>query len=211
MTDPILYGPGYSTYVRSARLALAEKGVHYQFEEFDFFQSMPSEQLERHPFGKVPAFRHNDFQLYETSAITRYVDEAFPGPSLQPETPRQRARMTQIISLLDGYGYGPIISDTVIQRIVMPMMGQDSNEETIRNALPKAEKCIQVLEGFLDEHTYLASDSLSLADLHFIPIYDYFSNTPDGDPILERAPKLAQWWRAVSALESVTYTKPNLG
>lgn len=211
MTDPILYGPGYSTYVRSVRLALAEKGVHYQFEEFDFFQGMPAEQLARHPFGKVPAFRHDDFQLYETPAITRYVDEAFPGPSLQPETPRQRARMTQVIGILDGYGYGPIISDIVIQRVVMPMMGQDSNEETIQAALPKAEKCIQVLEGFLDEHSYLASESVSLADLHLIPIYDYFSSTPDGDPILAKAPKLAQWWSTVSALESVTYTKPSLG
>ena len=137
MTDPILYGPGYSTYVRSSRLALEEKGVHYQFEEFDFFQGMPAEQLERHPFGKVPAFQHDDFQLYETTAILRYVDEAFPGPSLQPETPRQRARMTQILSIIDGYGYGPMIGDIVIQRVVMPMMGNESDEAAISAALPK--------------------------------------------------------------------------
>ena len=45
MTHPILYGPGYSTYVRSCRLALAEKGVRYQFEEFDFFQGMPADEV----------------------------------------------------------------------------------------------------------------------------------------------------------------------
>ena len=211
MTDPILYGPGYSTYVRSSRLALAEKGVHYEFEEFDFLQGMPAAQLERHPFGKVPAFRHDDFELYETAAIMRYVDEAFPGPSLQPETPRQRARMTQVMGIIDGYGYPSMITDVVIQRVVLPMLGQDSNEETIQAALPRAEKCIQVLEGFLGEHSYLASDTLSLADLHLVPIYDYFNSTPDGDPILEKAPRLSEWWQTMSSLQSVVYTKPNLG
>ena len=31
----------------------------------------------------MPTLVHDNFQIYETGAITRYVDEAFPGPSLQ--------------------------------------------------------------------------------------------------------------------------------
>ena len=53
-------------------------------------------------FGKIPAFEHGGFRLYEAGAINRYVDEAFPGPRLQPEHPRARARMNQIISILDS-------------------------------------------------------------------------------------------------------------
>jgi glutathione S-transferase len=49
--------------------------------------------MARHRFGKIPAFEHAGFRLYETGAITRYVDEAFPGPRLQPDDPRDRARM----------------------------------------------------------------------------------------------------------------------
>ena len=37
--------------------------------------------LERHPFGRVPALQHDDFMLYETSAIAAYVDDVFPGRS----------------------------------------------------------------------------------------------------------------------------------
>ena len=45
MADPIVYGPGYSSYVRTVRLALEEKGVAYRLEEFDFIQSgMPDAQ-----------------------------------------------------------------------------------------------------------------------------------------------------------------------
>ena len=54
MSKPILYGPAYSTYVRSARMAMEEKGVDYDLVEVDFLQGpMPAEQIERHPFGKV--------------------------------------------------------------------------------------------------------------------------------------------------------------
>ena len=90
MADPILYGPGYSTYTRSVRLALEEKGVSYSREEVTTLtqfvtEGMPKEQLSRQPFNKVPAFEHDGNMLYETAAIERYVDEAFDGPdSLWP-------------------------------------------------------------------------------------------------------------------------------
>ena len=58
MGAPIVHGPGYSTYVRSTRMTLEEKGVAYDLQEFDFMQGMPEEHLARHPFGKVPAFEH---------------------------------------------------------------------------------------------------------------------------------------------------------
>ena len=79
---PILHGPGYSTYVRTARLAFEEKGVDYDLDHFDFMDGFPDEHLARHPFGRVPTLTHGDFALYETVAICRYVDEGFDGPPL---------------------------------------------------------------------------------------------------------------------------------
>jgi glutathione S-transferase len=57
--------------------------------------------MARHLFGKIPAFEHAGFRLYEAGAIIRYVDEVFHGPRLQPDDVRGRARMNQIISILD--------------------------------------------------------------------------------------------------------------
>src|SRR6516164_488756 len=107
MSDPIVYGPNYSTYARSARLALEEKGVPYRLEEVGLIQGETTRpaHLKRHPFARVPAFEHDGFPLYETAAIERYVDETFPGPKLQPEEPKRRARMTQIVSVIDAYAY----------------------------------------------------------------------------------------------------------
>ena len=50
----------------------------------------------------MPAFEHDGFELYETAAIMHYVDETFPGPSLRPGGPRERARMEQILGLINA-------------------------------------------------------------------------------------------------------------
>ena len=123
MAKPVLHGPGYSTYVRTARLALEEKGVEYDLNEINFIaDGIPDDQLARHPFGKVPALSHDDFEVYEPVAIARYIDEAFDGPALQPSGAADRARMTQVCAILDSYTYPTAITGVFIQRAVMPMM-----------------------------------------------------------------------------------------
>ena len=207
MSKPTLYGPAYSTYTRSVRLALEEKGVDYDLVEVDILQGpMPPEQVERHPFAKVPAFAHDGFELYETTAIVRYIDEEFDGPSLQPETAKQRARMNQIISIIDCYTYTCTVSQLVIQRIVMPMIGEQSDEAAIAEAMPEIEKCMVTIAGLRADTKFLVGDRVTLADIHLAPIFDYFQSTPDSDPILQKIPGLSSWWSAMSERESIQKT-----
>lgn len=203
MANPTLYGPGYSTYARTARLALEEKGVPYDFVEVDFLQGMPAEQVKRHPFSKVPAFEHDGYELYETCAIARYVDEAFDGPALQPADARSRATMTQIISILASYAYGSMIQQVMIPRVVAPMMGGEPDEETISAGLPKAETCLGELERFIDDRSQLVGDTLTQADLHFIPILTYFKMAPESGPLLEKTPGVRRWYDAMRSRTSV--------
>ncbi len=93
MADPVIYGPAFSTYVRSVRLTLEEKAAPYRLEEVNILEGahQTPEHRARHPFTKVPAFEHDGFALYETAAIMRYVDETFAGPSCNPTT-RGRGR-----------------------------------------------------------------------------------------------------------------------
>src|SRR6266566_3934423 len=96
----VLHGYRYSVYVRIARLALAEKGVAYDRVEVNpFAPDVPAAYLALHPFGRVPTLVHDGFSLYETGAITRYLDRTFTGPVLQPRSSRALARMDQIIGV----------------------------------------------------------------------------------------------------------------
>jgi glutathione S-transferase len=103
----IVFGAPYSVYVRAVRLALEEKGIPYELVPVDVFAAggPPPDHMARHPFGKIPAFEHAGFRLYEAGAITRYVDDVFPGPPLQPNDPHGRAGINQIVSILDSYAY----------------------------------------------------------------------------------------------------------
>src|SRR6185295_11755777 len=125
MTDVTIYGPAMSTYVRTVRLACAEKGVAHAMEEVEFGSDA---HRKLHPFGKVPIMRHGDFVLYESEAICRYVDRAFPGPPLQPTDAKALARMDQWLSAIRDYVYPVMIEDLVWERLVVPMEGGQPNE-----------------------------------------------------------------------------------
>ena len=210
MSKPVLYGPAYSTYTRSARLAMEEKGVDYDLVDVDFLQGpMPAEQIERHPFARVPAFEHDGFKLYEVSAIERYIDEVFDGPALQPDSPRERARMNQIISVIDSYTYPCTVGQLVIQRIVMPMLGEQPDEKVIAEAMPEISRCMATIADLRAGNKFLAADRLTLADIHLAPIFDYFQSTPDSAPILQENPGLREWWNEVSGRESIIKTQPS--
>ncbi len=57
----------------------------------------------------------------------------------------------------------------------------------------------------------MTGGSLSLADLLVAPIYDYFSQTPEGETALAGTPNLRRWWDGISQRASVQKTKPALG
>jgi glutathione S-transferase len=209
MGDPVLYGLSRSVYTRIARLALEEKGVRYTLDEVEIFGpgGVPAEHLARQPFGRIPAFAHDGFTLYETGAITRYVDEAFTGTRLQPQEPRARARMNQVIGIVDSYAYRPMIWGVFFARIVAPAEGIEPDEEHAAESLTKARTCCRALQEILGSNRYFIGDELTLADLHALPILLYFSMAREGAETLSAQPRLRAWLDDMAARPSVQRTK----
>lgn len=205
-----VYGAPYSTYTRSALIALKEKNVASTLSDIDIFKPIPPSYFAHQPWGKIPALDHDGFTLYETPAILRYIDETFEGPALQPASPRARARMMQIIGIIDSYGYAPIVTALFVQRAAMPMMGNPSDEEAIAAALPKAEKALDAIVAVQEKGSFLTGDSFTLADIHLVPVLAYLRQTPEGRAMLEQRPTLTAWWDKVSSMPSVVATRSPL-
>lgn len=213
MTRPVIYGPRISAYVRAVRLVMAEKNLDHELVEVDILQGEQNrpEHLERHPFGKVPAFVHDGVSLYETSAITRYLDAAFPEVSLTPSDPRQIGQMQQAIAVADAYAYAPMIGTVAIQRLFAPGRGETPDEEAIAQALPQIERCFAAFDAMLADDPWLSGGDLGLADLHFAPMLAYFAATPEGERLLPAHPQLQRWWAGMSGRESMALTEPSAG
>jgi glutathione S-transferase len=198
----VLHGYHFSVYNRIARLTLAEKGVAYERVEVNpFAPDVPAAYLALHPFGRVPTLVHDGFALYETGAITRYVDRAFPGPALQPADPRTLARMDQVIGIVDSYGYWPMVRQVFAPRVFRARTGQPVDEAEIVRGLAASAKVLAALEPLVD-------DGLTLADLHLGAMMAYFTLAPEGAAALARHPRLAAWWGRVSARPSFAATDP---
>jgi glutathione S-transferase len=208
MARPIVYGPAGSTYVWSARLALAEKGVAHDLVELNFQEMKAPEHLARHPFGKVPAFEHDGFALYETQAIMRYVDEAFPSAPLQPIDLHQFSRMNQIMGIVDAYGWDCMASGIAFQRLVAPRFGFPVDEEKVARSLPRAKICLAEVERIQGDDEFLAGERVSLADLMAAPIVAYLGKTPEGPGLLEPHVKLRAWAGRIEGRQSFQVTKP---
>ncbi|HEX5318642.1 MAG TPA: glutathione S-transferase family protein [Stellaceae bacterium] len=208
MARPIVYGPAGSTYVWSARLALAEKGVAHDLVDVGLRDMRAPEHLARHPFGKIPAFEHDGFSLYETQAIMRYVDEAFPSAPLQPIDLHQFSRMNQIVGIVDAYAWRAIAAGICFPRIIAPLLGLPTDEAQIAKSIPQAKPCLSEIERIAGDDEFLAGDRVSLADLMVAPIVWYLGKTPEGPALLEPHAKLRAWMGRIADRQSFQVTKP---
>jgi glutathione S-transferase len=205
---PVLYGASYSVYTRIAWLALEEKGVPHRLVETDVFAAggPSAEHLRRHPFGRIPVLDHGGFVLYETAAIARYVDEGFPGPRLQPDGAAARARMTQMIGILDRYGYRPMVWDVYVERISAREEGRASDERRIAAGLARSATVLGELERMIGTRAFLADESITLADLHAAPMIAYFRLAAEGAEAFSRHGRLAAWWERMNGRPSLRRT-----
>jgi glutathione S-transferase len=213
MATPIIYGTPFSTYVRTARMAFEEKAAAYELVDVHVLGGAHKEppHLARNPFGTVPAFAHDGFTMYETGAIIRYIDQVFPGPALTPADPRQRARMNQIISIVDYHGYSSIIGKICMQRLFGPMMGGTTDVAVVEEGMPKARLCLSEIERLMAGNKFLAGDAVSLADFYLLPVLFYGLMTPEGGPLMAPHAALQRWWEMMQTRPAVQKTAPKLG
>lgn len=93
-----------SPYVTSVFVALTEKGVPFSTQPV----ALANGEQRRAQFAasitaRVPALRHGDFWLSESTAIVEYLEETFAAPqfaSVLPSDPRERARARQVMGFV---------------------------------------------------------------------------------------------------------------
>ncbi len=209
-------------------LALLEKGVSFDSHYLDLlsFDQHKPEYLAVNPQGTIPAMRHGERVLTESTAIMEYVEEAFPGPRLMPPEPRERWRVRWWMKLMDQwlgpsfsmFGWsvfvGPAVRkrdpkelEAAVERIPLPerrvawrkaITGQFSEAE-LAESRRRVELGIRLLEEELGKRPWLASSQYSLADING---FNLAYALPVSQPHLSNddlTPNIMRWLRAIYA------------
>ena len=87
-----------SPYAMSVFVALREKGLAFETLtlDLDAGQTQAADYAQRSLTQRVPTLLDGDFALSESSAITEYLDQAYPETSVYPADVQQRARARQV-------------------------------------------------------------------------------------------------------------------
>jgi glutathione S-transferase len=97
-----LYGVNFSPFVQRVLIAGRIKGVEIPVEPPPGGAMQSPEFAMISPMRRIPVLEEADgWTLCESAPIVSYLEETLPGPSLLPESPRDRARARQIAGLVD--------------------------------------------------------------------------------------------------------------
>jgi len=203
---PVVMGDGRSTYTRAVRLAFFEKGIAHTLQPA---APQSADILAHHPFGKIPVLRLGEASLYESSAILRYIDEAYPGPTLMPADPLARARAEQWISAINCYADRPIVRNYVLQYVFPRGADGKPDRAAIDAAVPEIRKVLGALDAAYGANDYLVDGKVSLPDILLAPALNYLGLFPEGKELLSHYANVRRARDAFAARPSfVSATQP---
>jgi glutathione S-transferase len=197
-----IYGAPPSTFTRAVRMGCHEKGIDYEL-----VPTFPSTVGPLNPFGKIPVMTHGDMTLYESSAILRYLDGAFPGPKLWPADARAAALVDQWV----GAACDSLLNSA--QRYLVSRFNfLPVPAEMAAKYLDKTREVAPAFDRQLGKTKYLAGDALTAADLVASPQFFYFPEIPELRDILDAQPNCRRWMDDIAARPSfaATMTPPEM-
>src|SRR6478609_1738991 len=207
MSEFIVHSVPGSPFGRTVLAVLEEKSATYRLQALAPQSLKSSEHLRQHAFGRVPVLEHDDFILYETQAIIRYLDRILPEPRLTPESPRAAARMDQLMNINDWYLFHGVANVIVFQRVIRPMiLKEPADVSAIEQAMPRAHQVYNELGRLLGSKPFFAGEAVSLADLALAAQMDFFRGIPEWTPLVGSHRNLQDWLERMNARRSMQLT-----
>jgi glutathione S-transferase len=196
MSGITVYGIPGSPFMRAVEITLKEKGLDYRLHALAPGEHKQPEHLARHPFGRVPAFEHDGFMI-------------FPQPPLTPGNPKQRARMNQVIGIIEWYFFPKAAAPIAFNRIIGPrLLGTTPDEAAIADAMPMARQCFAELDRLLGDQPYFTGNAVSIADIMLAAQLDLFGECPEGRALIDGTQHLRAWLQRMIARPSFAATEP---
>ncbi len=190
MTSLRLYSGPLSMFGAKAEIALREKGLDFElimvpFAKGDRYDPKHPEVLRINPKGQVPVLVHGSVEIFNSTLIFEYLEDAFPAPPLWPSTPAARAEARLLELKAD---------DIVFMNIARLFGLEETPDDPVAVAArAKAQEHYAEMEARLAGRDYLASP-FTYADIGLFMAQ--FFGERKGAVLGDSTPRLLAW-RAV--------------
>ncbi|GJM98108.1 hypothetical protein PR202_ga15085 [Eleusine coracana subsp. coracana] len=187
-----------SPFGQRCRIALAEKGLPYEYSEQELLGTKSELLLRSNPIHKkIPVLIHDGRPVNESLVILNYLEEAFPdAPPLLPADPYARAQAR----------FWAAYSDKVYE--VGSRLWKTKGEAQSQ-ARAEMLQVLGNLDGELGEKPFFAGEKFGFVDLALVPFMPWLTPSFErygGFSVAEVAPRLAAWADRCMERESVAKT-----
>lgn len=193
----VLYSGPLSMFGAKAQIALIEKAIDYQLVMVPYdrdrgYEPRHPEVMRVNPKRQVPILIDGDVELFDSTQIFEYLEDAHPVPPLWPREPAARAAARQL----------ELKSDEVYFPHVIRLMGlQDRPDDPAAIAARDAASCYYTqMEARLADREWLAGD-YSFADIAFYMAALFGERM--GAVLGPETPKLLAWRERLTLRPSV--------
>ena len=161
----IVWGRATSSNVMKVLWGLGE--LNLPFERIDvggsFGKTDTPEYRTMNPTGLVPTLQEDDFTLWESNVILRYLCHAHaPHSTLWPQDPRARANIDRWMDAQQTVLNRPM-SQVFWSLVRTPADKRDM--DAIRQAIADTAKAWSMVEAGLTRHAFIAGDTVTLSDI----------------------------------------------
>jgi glutathione S-transferase len=186
----VLYGSELSGHSHRVELLLRILGLSYRFVPAPAEIRRDAKFLGLNPLGQIPVLEDGEVVLADSNAIMVYLVRRYaPGSPWLPEEPTAAAEVQRWLSVAAGeIRYGAAVARAIAQ-------GWMKGDRAAATGI--ALRILQFMNGHLADHTYLATDEPTIADL---ACYDYVAHAPEGGISLEPYPAVREWLGRVETL-----------
>ena len=163
-----LYGFAVSNYFNMVKYALELKGIEH--EVVTLYPNQEEAFLQKSPMGKVPVLETDKGCLVETNVILEFLDESYGGHALYPQDVFARARVKELIKIMELYLELP--ARRCFAEAFFGAKVSDEIKQEVKTTMQKGIKALAAVASF---SPYLAGNTLTAADIVFLYSVDLAS------------------------------------
>lgn len=171
-----IWGRKSSSNAQAVLWCLAELGIEYERIDAGFIYGVVRSDayLAMNPNATVPTIKDGENEpLWETGAILRYLCNRYAEESFWPSDDLARAHVDQWAEWSKINVAGKFTAPVFWQVVRTPVNRR--NQEAIKTAVDALTRKLQIADQQLSQHSYLAGDNFTLADIQFGHcLYRYF-------------------------------------